>query len=104
MPCGGSGSETRRRGSKVPPKPPEFVVPARFVLTVLHRRDPDASAGKHPATGEPVEGWTVCGSPMTTGEIWRTVDYRQEDRLCGGCWSGPGSVRAAVEDVEVTLW
>jgi hypothetical protein len=88
----------------MPPQPETYVVPARFVLTVLHRRDPDASAGKHPATGEPVEGWTVCGSPMTTGEIWRPIDYRDGDRLCGVCFYEPGSPRAAAEDVEATLW
>jgi hypothetical protein len=79
-----------------------YVAPARFVLTVLHRKDP----GIPPVTAgpDPSDGVTVCGLPLLLAELWRTVDYRQEDRLCDGCWSGPGSARAAVEDVEVTLW
>lgn len=62
-----------------------YVAPARFILTTLHRQDPDAGPGTHPATGDPADGWTVCGIPMTRDELWRPVEARAGDRLCGAC-------------------
>lgn len=79
-----------------------YVAPARYVLTVLHRQDPDAGPGKD-AEGDPVVGWTVCGLRMGEDELWVPVDGRDGDQLCTGCLPrGGGPV--AIEDVEATLW
>jgi hypothetical protein len=79
-----------------------YVAPARYVLTVLHRRGPTPACPPVVAA-EALDGWTACGRPMKADELWRAVDSRDGDQLCTGCML-PGSVRAAVEDVEVTLW
>ena len=85
------------------PQPPEtpYVAPARYVLTVLHRKDPDIPpVTKGP---DPADGVTVCGLPLLLAELWRPVDSRDGDSLCTGCML-PGSARAASEDVEAGLW
>lgn len=78
-----------------------YVAPARYVLTVLHRQDPDIPPV---TTGpDPADGMTACGLPMLAVELWRPVDGRDGDQLCTGCMP-QGSGRAAAEDVEATLW
>jgi hypothetical protein len=79
---------------------PEFVVPARHVLTVLHRQDPDIP----PVTSgpDPSDGMTLCcGRPMLVAETWVGVDRVTGDAVCGET-SVPGE--AGEDAVEVTLW
>lgn len=80
-----------------------YVAPARFVLTVLHRKGDAPGQVAELATAEPVDGWTACGRPMLSSELWRPVDGRDGDQLCTGCMPR-GSAQAAAEDVEATLW
>jgi hypothetical protein len=73
-----------------------YVVPAARVLTVLHRPDPDSA----PAIIDGVaDGWTACGLPMLTVELWVPVERRDGDRVCAGC-AAPGR---AAEDVQEAL-
>jgi hypothetical protein len=88
------------------PTQPEspYVAPARFVLTVLHRK---GDAPGHPvelATAEPVDGWTACGRAMLASELWRPVDSRDGDSICTGCM--PAGCGAGVQPdlQEATLW
>jgi hypothetical protein len=81
-----------------------YVAPARFVLTVLHRK---GDAPDHPvelATAEPIDGWTACGRAMLASELWRPVDSRDGDQLCTGCM--PAGCDAGVQPdlQEATLW
>jgi hypothetical protein len=66
-----------------------YVAPARYVVTVLHRQNPDVPPV---TTGpDPSDGMTRCGLPMLTAEIWQPVDGRDGERLCTGCMpTGPG--------------
>jgi hypothetical protein len=80
-----------------------YIAPARRVLDRLHRKDPDTVPGTCPATGDPHEGWTVCGSPMLTGELWVAVEYREGDKVCGVC-EEPGQASDDEEPQEATLW
>jgi hypothetical protein len=75
------------------------VAPARFVLTVLHRQDPDAGPGRD-GEGEPTVGQTLCGLLMGESELWRPVEAREGDRLCAGCET-PGAAEAA--DIQEAL-
>lgn len=84
--------------------PPEFVVPASEVLTVLHRKGDAPARPVELATAEPVDGWTsCCRRPMLLAETWVAIDRVTGDAVCGEA-SVPGSAAAAGEDVEVTLW
>jgi hypothetical protein len=85
--------------------PPEtYVAPARYVLTVLHRRGAAPAAVTELTAAEPIDGWTACGRPMKADELWRPVDSRDGDQLCTGCMPR-GSAHAAAEDLqEATLW
>jgi hypothetical protein len=56
-----------------------YIVPALEPLTVLHIHDEDQQPG-----------FTRCGRPLRVYELWRTIDCRQEDRLCPECVRGPG--------------
>ena len=77
----------------------EYVAPARYVLTVLHRRDPDDARSYDPATAEPVDGWTACcGRPMLQSELWQAADRREGDTLCTGSES-PESITNDVQEV-----
>jgi len=83
---------------------PEYFAPARFVLTVLHRK---GDAPGHPVeltTAEPIDGWTMCGRAMLSSELWRPVDSREGDQLCAGCL--PAGCGAGVQPdlQEATLW
>ena len=75
------------------------TAPARYVLTVLHRQDPDAGPGKD-GEGEPTTGRTVCGLPMAESELWQPVEARDGDPLCQGC-ENPGAAPAA--DIQEAL-
>ena len=78
-----------------------YVAPARYVLTVLHRKDPDIPpVTKGP---DPADGVTVCGLPLLLAELWRPVDSRDGDQMCEGCMPR-GGAQAAAGDVEATLW
>ena len=82
----------------------EFWAPARFVLTVLHRKGDAPGQVTKMAAAEPVDGWTACGRPMLASELWRPVDSRDGDQMCTGCMPR-GSAHAAAEDLqEATLW
>jgi hypothetical protein len=82
------------------PPVPEYVAPARYALTVLHRRKPDGGATIDAATAEPVNGWTACcGRPMLQSELWQPADRREGDSLC----TGGESPEAAVNDIQEAL-
>jgi hypothetical protein len=84
------------------PKPPEpvYVAPARFVLTVLHRKGDAPGQVTELAAAEPVDGWTACGRPMLSSGIWVAVEARDGDSLCEECMA-PG--RRPPEDVQEML-
>ena len=74
------------------------TAPARYVLTVLHRQDPDIPPVKGP---EPSDGATVCGQAMLVAETWLPVERQPGDALCPGCW--PGETPAATEDAPAEV-
>lgn len=52
----------------------DYVVPARRVLTAVHRTDPGRSTH------------TLCGEEMTPAGLWVPYQYDPaRDRLCQGC-------------------
>lgn len=57
-----------------------YTVPAAKPLTVLHILN-QAREGD----GEEIRGYTMCGQPLKTEELWIPIQFRQEDRLCPGC-------------------
>ena len=67
------------------PEPSPYVAPARFVLTVLHRKGDPPGHPVELATAEPVDGWTACGRAMLQSESWVTIDHRDGDSVCTGC-------------------
>src|ERR1039458_4035120 len=82
-----------------PPEPGPYIAPARYVLTVLHRKDPSIPPlTKGPG---PAEGVTLCGLPLLLAELWRPVDSRDGDQMCEGCMPR-GGAQAAAGDVEAT--
>lgn len=90
LPCGWPGKGGDRAG---------HVAPARYALTVLHRRDPDSGPGTD-GEGDPTTGLTVCGLPMGESELWQPVEARDGDPLCPGC-ENPGAAPAA--DIQEAL-
>jgi hypothetical protein len=76
-----------------------YVAPARRVLTFLHRPDPATAPGIDALTGVAADGWTACGRPMLTDELWVPVEYRDGDPVCPAC-CGPGP---AAQDVQEAL-
>lgn len=79
--------------------PDAYVAPARRVLTFLHRPAPDAGPGTDALTGIPADGWTACGRPMLTDELWVPVERRDGDPVCPACC---GTERPA-QDVQEAL-
>ena len=62
-------------------QPDAYVAPARYPLTVLHRRDPSAGPCAD-GEGEPCTGRTRCGQFMAESELWVPVPGRDGDLLC----------------------
>jgi hypothetical protein len=85
------------------PEPGAYVAPARFVLTVLHRIDPEREADLFSGP-ERIDGYTRCGLPLLESELWRRMDSREGDSLCTGCL--PAGCDAGVQPdlQEATLW
>lgn len=81
---------------------PEYVAPARYPLTVLHRQDPAIGHGQD-GGGEPCVGRTVCGQFMAEAELWVPVDGRDGDLLCTLCML-PGNAGSPAEDVAGVLF
>ena len=86
----------------MPPETP-YVAPARYVLTVLHRRGDAPGRPAELAAAEPVDGWTACGRAMLSSELWRPVDGRDGDQMCTGCMPR-GSARVAIQEPQEALW
>ena len=100
---GGAGDRGKRRRRPIVPPETPYVAPARYVLTVLHRKGEAPALPAMVPVAEPIDGWTACGRAMLQSELWQPVDGRDGDQLCTGCMPRR-SARAAVEDVEETLW
>lgn len=81
---------------------PPFVAPARYALTVLHRRDPAVPPSGPPEAPEAADGAARCGAPMLAADVWLTVQRRDGEALCPGCF--PGHPDAAAEPAEPALW
>lgn len=64
---------------------PEYMAPARFVLTVLHIRDSSSSALTEGPGQEATYGTTVCGQPLLASELWMLVEREPGDRVCARC-------------------
>jgi hypothetical protein len=71
-----------------------YVAPARYVLTVLHRLDPDREAD---LTGQPdrIDGYTVCGLPLLESGLWVPVEYLEGDTICPKCETGSAGKTAS---------
>ena len=82
-----------------------YVAPARFVLTVLHRKgDEPGKVAELMGGAEPVDGWTACGRPMLVSELWRPVDGRDGDQMCTGCMPAGGGAGVQPDLQEAGLW
>jgi hypothetical protein len=82
-----------------------YVAPARFVLTVLHRKGGPPGHPAELATAEPVDGWTVCGRAMLQSESWVAIGFRDGDSVRDEKCSLPGDPLAvAPDEAEATLW
>jgi hypothetical protein len=81
-----------------------YVAPARYVLTVLHRKGDAPGQVTELAAAEPVDGWTACGKPMLQSELWRPADGRDGDSLCTGCMPRGTGCAVAADEPEATLW
>lgn len=64
---------------------PEYVAPARFVLTVLHVKDPAAPSRPGNPGQEAAEGSTRCGLLLLASELWQMVEREPGDRVCERC-------------------
>ena len=76
----------------------QYVAPARYVLTVLHRQDP--SIPPVIQGPDPSYGATFCGLQMLTEELWQPVEHRAGDTVCARC-AEPGKARA--DDIQEVL-
>jgi hypothetical protein len=81
-----------------------YIAPARYVLTVLHRKGDAPGRPVELAAAEPIDGWTACGRAMLQSELWQPVDGRDGDQMCTGCMPRGRSQAVAADDEEATLW
>lgn len=75
-----------------------WIAPARYVLTALHRHDPDREADLF-SKPERIDGFTLCGLPLLESELWRHIEARDGDPVCPKCEAPDRTVADDVQEV-----